>query len=94
MSNSDHEDDPLLTTKEAAKYLRLSPATLATWRVRKTDGPAFVRIGGRIFYPISGLKAFKYQHTHRSTSEYAAVDLMPNDQKLIPGRIVRLKDVA
>jgi excisionase family DNA binding protein len=37
----------LLTTAEAAKYLRISIDTLKNWRRRKT-GPPFKRVGDRL----------------------------------------------
>lgn len=46
-----------LNTKEAADYLGLPEATLATWRHRKT-GPRYLRMGSRIFYKQEDLEAF------------------------------------
>lgn len=40
----------LLNQKEAAAFLRLVPNTLLAWRSRKQPGPAYIRVGGRIFY--------------------------------------------
>lgn len=37
----------VLTTQEAASYLKISLATLKSWRAKKT-GPAFVRRGARL----------------------------------------------
>ena len=39
----------LLTTEEAAAYLRMRPQTMVKWRSLGT-GPFFVRVGGRVFY--------------------------------------------
>jgi len=39
----------LMTTKEAAEYLRLSAQTLAKWRCYKR-GPRFVRLGSAVYY--------------------------------------------
>jgi excisionase family DNA binding protein len=49
---------PHLTTKEAAHYLGLAPATLACWRVRKSDGPRFVRLGRAVRYRVPDLDAW------------------------------------
>jgi len=44
-------DNPdLLTTSEAADYLRLSKITLEKWRRVVGQGPQFVRLGGKVFY--------------------------------------------
>ena len=47
----------LLTTVEAAKIVRLSPAALTSFR-KSSGGPAFVKLGGRIFYTIEDLEAW------------------------------------
>jgi hypothetical protein len=39
----------LMTTAEAAQYLRLAPQTMVKWRSLGA-GPDFVRVGGRVFY--------------------------------------------
>lgn len=62
--------DPLFNTKEAARHLRLAPATLATWRVRKSDSIPFFKFGRVVLYPLSGLEDFKRKCLRRSTAEY------------------------
>lgn len=49
--------DDLLTTAEAAEYLRQSPSALNQWRVAKR-GPKFIRVGRRVLYRRSDLVAF------------------------------------
>ena len=63
-----YDDDPLLTTEEAAAYLGLAPSTLATWRVRRSDGPRFLKIGRKVLYPRSELKRFRAECMRTSTS--------------------------
>jgi hypothetical protein len=46
---------PLLTTAEAAEYLRLKPHTLENMRWQGT-GPPFLKLGGRVFYHRADLK--------------------------------------
>jgi excisionase family DNA binding protein len=47
----------LITTSEAAAYLKVKPETLAKWRsVRK--GPKFYHVGGAVRYKVSDLEAF------------------------------------
>ena len=98
MTNPAKHDDPLLTTKEAARYLRMSPATLASWRVKMSDGPRFVRIGGRVFYPLSELKKFRRQRLYKSTSEYTFLRKptgpRPLKKDLVPGKLKPLNKAS
>lgn len=63
-----YDDDPLLTTEEAAAFLGLAPSTLATRRVRRSDGPRYLKIGRKVLYPLSELKRFRAQCMRTSTS--------------------------
>lgn len=47
----------LLTTREAAAYLRQSESTLNHWRIDK-KGPKHLRIGRRVLYRRPDLVAF------------------------------------
>jgi len=47
----------LLTTQEAALWLRLAPHTLENMRVRGT-GPKFRKHGGRVYYSPRELKSW------------------------------------
>ena len=58
----------MLTTHEAASYLRLSARTLERLRVTGT-GPKFVRIGKSIRYQPSALEAYIAARVRSSTSE-------------------------
>jgi excisionase family DNA binding protein len=59
----------MLTTHEAASYLRLSPRTLERLRVSGT-GPKFVRLGRRsIRYPQQYLEAYLASRVVSSTSQ-------------------------
>lgn len=50
--------DGVITASEAARYLKLSLATLKSWRSKKT-GPAFVKRGARLIgYRFVDLEAF------------------------------------
>jgi hypothetical protein len=61
--------DGRMKTDDAAKYLGLSPKTLATMRCRGT-GPKFVR-RGRIFYFLEDLKSWIGESDRvSSTAEY------------------------
>jgi predicted site-specific integrase-resolvase len=47
-----------LTSKEVADRWRLSDQTLANWR-SVGKGPPFIRVGGRVLYPIEGIQSFE-----------------------------------
>ncbi len=52
----------LWTEKELAAVVRLSPAKLQKLR-REGDGPAFVRIGSAVRYPVAGVNAWLHSLT-------------------------------
>jgi hypothetical protein len=51
------EDDPLMTTREVAAFLKLSPVTVEMWRP-EGRGPSFVRINNTVRYRRSIVEAF------------------------------------
>jgi excisionase family DNA binding protein len=58
----------LLSTKEAAKMLLVSPRTIQDWRV-KGGGPAYVRISGnRVVYRLADLEDWIEARVFQSTS--------------------------
>jgi hypothetical protein len=63
----------LMTTLEAAAYLRLSPRTLERFRVEGT-GPRFLKAGAgkraRVLYEPEELETWLKGFAFRSTSEY------------------------
>lgn len=48
------------TQPEAARHWRLSGRTLERWRWTK-QGPAHVKLGGRVVYPIKDVEAYEAQ---------------------------------
>jgi hypothetical protein len=65
-------NEPLLTTEDAARILRLSPRTLEGFRVRGT-GPRFIKAGpglrARVLYHPQDISTW-VQQRFSSTSEY------------------------
>jgi len=60
----------LLTTKEAANQLNISPGTLNNARSTGTGIVInFHKIGSRIFYDKSEIESYIKQHTYRHTGE-------------------------
>ena len=58
---------PLLTTAEAAEFLRLKKHTLENMRWQGT-GPPFRKHGGRVFYHRTEIRAWSDQARRRSSS--------------------------
>ncbi|MCH7666868.1 MAG: helix-turn-helix domain-containing protein [Acidobacteria bacterium] len=52
----------------AADYVRLSPATLETYRIRG-GGPVFVKLGARVVYQREDLDAWLAERKRTSTSD-------------------------
>lgn len=61
--------DDLLTTKEAALFLKVSSSWLAKARI-SGDGPRFIKFGRAVRYSLRALEEFKRAHVRGSTSEY------------------------
>lgn len=61
--------DYRLSEREAADYLGLSPRTLENWRIRRSDGPRFHKLGRAVRYSIADLNAFLECTRRRSTSD-------------------------
>lgn len=54
-----HSEEPVyITSKELADRWRLSEQTLANWRHR-VKGPPYIKVGGRVLYPILGIQSFE-----------------------------------
>jgi len=63
----DRMKSPMLTTGEAAEWLRLSPQTLQNMRWQGT-GPKFRKHGGRVFYHVHELKTWSDSCRRQSSS--------------------------
>ena len=61
------EENKLLTTKEAAEYLKLSEKTLASYRSKGTGVPFIKR--GKVFYYKSDLDAWLQKAKFTSTAQ-------------------------
>jgi excisionase family DNA binding protein len=58
----------VLTTREAANYVRLGTPTLERFRITG-DGPRFCKLGGAVRYRRDDLDAWLKARTIRSTSD-------------------------
>ncbi|MBT9444547.1 MAG: helix-turn-helix domain-containing protein [Hyphomonadaceae bacterium] len=61
----------LLTPKELADRLTLSPKTLANWRVRG-EGPRFTKIGGAVRYNAAAVAEWERSREFASTTQAQA----------------------
>ncbi|UPJ76171.1 helix-turn-helix domain-containing protein [Bradyrhizobium sp. 187] len=61
-----------LDTKEAAKHVRLSTATLERLRVRGGGPPYITPIPSRVLYDVTDLDAWMWSRRRHSTSEIEA----------------------
>ncbi|HEY8125385.1 MAG TPA: helix-turn-helix domain-containing protein [Methylocystis sp.] len=61
----------LLTSKEVAARLRVSPQTLAKWRVNG-EGPTFLKVGFRVFYDEAVVADWLAKRERCSTSHVEA----------------------
>ena len=60
----------LLTSDEAAGFLRVKRSTLEHWRVAG-GGPVFVKVGHRVCYRPEALQAWVDQQTRTHTKQVA-----------------------
>lgn len=60
--------DPLLTPAEAARFLRVSPSTLARWRCYG-QGPGFVKVPHAVRYRRTVLAGWLRAHQHLTGAE-------------------------
>jgi excisionase family DNA binding protein len=61
----------ILTTKEAASYVRLGKPTLERFRI-SGDGPPYCKLGGAVRYRKTDLDTWLESRRIRSTSERTA----------------------
>ena len=65
MTTATSSADFLTVDQLAARWLgQVTKATLATWRSRG-NGPAFVKVGGRVLYRRSDVEAYEVKNTRK-----------------------------
>ena len=47
----------LLTSKEAAKVLKIGEASLANWR-SQGNGPTYIKVGSKVLYALADLHSY------------------------------------
>ncbi len=76
MTSLTKPEPTLLTTKEAAHFLRLCNRTLEKHRCYGT-GPAYRKLGGRVFYAVPDLQAWIDGGLRNSTSDAVKKPVLP-----------------
>ncbi|MFH1157626.1 MAG: helix-turn-helix domain-containing protein [Pseudomonadota bacterium] len=56
---------------ELSRRWGMSPRTLERWRWLG-EGPAFVKLGGKVVYRLSDIEAYEQSQLRRSTSDQGA----------------------
>lgn len=59
--------DELKNTAQAGEHLKTEKKTLENWR-SQGRGPAFVKIGSRVFYRVRDLDAFIERNRHEPSA--------------------------
>ena len=54
-------EEVLLKPKEVEERFKIKVGTLANWRSQK-KGPPYLKVGGRIYYTVSGLSNWLRAH--------------------------------
>jgi hypothetical protein len=57
-----------LNQVQLARRWSLSPRTLERWRWLK-EGPAYLKVGGRVVYRVEDIEAYETSQLHRVRSE-------------------------
>ena len=55
-----------MTQAQLAERWQLSPRTLEQWRWRGV-GPRYLKIGGRVIYPLEFVEVYEAEHVHQNT---------------------------
>ena len=64
MSTAATQSTNLLTTRQAAEFLGLSPETLLTWRCTKQVEIPYIKLGKAVRYRREDLEAFINENLH------------------------------
>lgn len=63
------QGESLVDTNDAAKFLGISPTTLAIWRWRNRPGqPPYIKVGRAVRYRMESLRAYAEQREQTGTT--------------------------
>lgn len=71
MNAPDSELGDHLTTEQTARFLGLSPSTLAKMRLYGS-GPTYMKLGRRVMYRLDDLERWMDANPYSSTSQYSS----------------------
>ena len=57
---------PYLTPKEVSDTINISVGTLAVWRTTKKYEIPYLKVGGKVLYPVSGLNQWLSSRTYNN----------------------------
>lgn len=83
MENETQLPIDLLTTDEAAAYLKLSPRTLEHWR-ETGSGPNFVKLGRAVRYSRATIDGYLAESNFRNTAEASKTSRFLRGSALAP----------
>ena len=61
---------PRMDVKEASAYTGISVSTLNKWRMSRSVGPQFLKLGSRVVYSREQLDKWLDENAKSSTSQY------------------------
>jgi len=65
---------PRMDVREASAYTGISVSTLNKWRMSKSIGPQFLKLGSRVVYSREQLDKWLDENAKSSTSQYRSDD--------------------
>jgi hypothetical protein len=64
---------PLLSSKEAARKIKIAPQTLNSWRSSRRVEIPYIKVGRKVLYRQSDISDFLTSSTHGTASQIAGV---------------------
>lgn len=80
----------LMSPSEVAAYLECSEDTLARWRCN-FDGPAWVKVGGRVAYPENAIVDYLNSQLNGTTEQKMRLAITADNAAIAAARAERLK---
>ncbi|MEM7617126.1 MAG: helix-turn-helix domain-containing protein [Pseudomonadota bacterium] len=68
-----------LSEKALARRWNISHRTLQRWRAEGIGIP-YIKIGGRIRYPLNIIEHYEAENTHKSTNKFINTDIFNGDK--------------
>ncbi len=62
-------DKPFLSPKDLSKFIDISVGTLAVWRTNGTYGIPYIKIGGKVMYPVTEVNKWIQSRVHGTITQ-------------------------